>query len=381
MAELLTLLPSAAALALLLGCALAWAGMRDVPDLPARPDDGSRSRIRAVIASRNGGSEIVETVRRLLTCRLEGLEVVVVDDRSTDGSSSELDREFGTDPRFERRRVDQLPEGWLGKPHACSTGAQDFAGDWLLFLDADTWFEPNGVERMVAEAESIDADHLCLLPSLRDTTTAGRAFCSAMALGLLIRIRGLERDCNPRGFGVGACTLIRREVYRGIGGHEAQKLQIVEDVAIARRAVQSGARSRLRFGTGVVSVQWITTARSAFTILDKNWFGAFGFRWHLLVPAVLVGLGLQGLILFGLFSQDLRVVGLCIAAVLAFASVGARHAKRYRWPAWSGLLAPLFWLLVSATMLWSAVRTQARGGVRWRDTFTPLDQLRTAGPP
>ena len=74
-------------------------------------------------------------------------EFIVVDDRSTDQTGEILRRLAKENPRLQVKRVDVLPDGWLGKCHACHVGASAATGDWILFTDADCWLKPDVIAR------------------------------------------------------------------------------------------------------------------------------------------------------------------------------------------------------------------------------------------
>ena len=132
-----------------------WA--RRLPALPAtRSLNGSNTgqvRCSVVIAARDEEARIEETVRHLLAQRGVEAEFIVVDDRSTDRTGEILRRLAKEDARVQVKRVDVLPEGWLGKCHACHVGASAATGDWILFTDADCWLKPDVIARALRVAE------------------------------------------------------------------------------------------------------------------------------------------------------------------------------------------------------------------------------------
>lgn len=370
-----------------LTCALGLRGMlafRDLPVLPQASEapSGRRVSVRAVLPSRDSDEALTATIRRLLEQNLRPeirLEVVVVDDRSQRPVSESVPQDLLGDPRLRTMRIDQLPGGWLGKPHACTVGARDFEGDFLLFIDDDTWTEPDFLQRLVEEAICSDADHLCLLPRLRDTTPSGRALVAAMAFGMLQRIRGLESDRPGPGFGVGACTLVRRTAYEAVGGHADRRMDVLEDIELANAIRSKKLRSRIRVGTDVVSVRWIQNWSSAFGLTEKNWFAAFDYRTTFAILGVAVGLVVGSSNLFGPFVAE-RPVARTLAGLglLTSASLAAAHARRVGWSWWTGILAPIAQVLIPVTIAWSALRITRDGGVRWRSAFHPLAELRAA---
>ncbi|MBK8979390.1 MAG: glycosyltransferase [Planctomycetes bacterium] len=366
-------------------------GLRDLPDLEPldRPPAG---RVRVVLPTRDDDPAVVaDTVARLAAQRDVSLEIVVVDDRSGPGARDGLRALAELHRDAQVVRVDALPPGWMGKCHACHTGAGLPPGphgmaEWLLFVDADSRLGPDAVARAVRVAERTGAAHVCLVPELRGQTLAGRAVALAMSLGLGQQARGIEHDRGLGYVGVGAFTLVRRDAYARVDGHRGVRLEVVEDLRLGGALRRAGYRARVRFAVDVFDVTWITSARSAFSVMEKNFFALFGFRtasfaagfagllaaWlgALLGPAL--ALALDG----GSLARAAALVGgIGVAAVVA---ASARFAHRYRWPGWLALLAPPAFGLVLAVMLNSAVRTLRRGGVRWRDSFYPLADLRDA---
>ena len=156
---------------------------RSLPSLAAltaahEPRAGGEVRCSVVIAARDEAARIEATVRHLLAQTGVEMEVIVVDDRSTDGTGEILRRLAAEDGRVRMERVDVLPDGWLGKCHACHRGANAATGEWILFTDADSWLRPDLIARalLVAEHEGVItspsrwASPLRRLPDARGTS-------------------------------------------------------------------------------------------------------------------------------------------------------------------------------------------------------------------
>jgi len=106
-----------------------------------------------VIAARDEETRIEGTVRRLMAQREVEAEFFIVDDRSADRTGEILRQLSNEDARVKLKRVEVLPDGWLGKCHACHLGASAATGDWILFTDADCWLKPDVIARAVQLAE------------------------------------------------------------------------------------------------------------------------------------------------------------------------------------------------------------------------------------
>ncbi|MEQ1731529.1 MAG: glycosyltransferase, partial [Vicinamibacterales bacterium] len=124
--------------------------IRNLFDITPRP---TGPLVSIIVAARNEAHGIESGVRSLLALSYPALEVIVVNDRSTDSTGAILDRVRQEDPRLIVVTVDRLPPGWLGKNHALAVGAATSHGSLLLFTDADIVFDPSTIGRAVAVIE------------------------------------------------------------------------------------------------------------------------------------------------------------------------------------------------------------------------------------
>jgi GT2 family glycosyltransferase len=175
------------------------------------------------------------------------LRVVVVDDGSTD-ATGEIAREFARrDPRVVPVRVDSPPPGWGGKVHAMHVGVEAAgppeAGEWLLFLDADTVAAPDLLSRLLATADAIEAD----LVSTPGGPPAGRSATWPLLMPPGLQLIGENASPDGRGrkaFAIGHCILVRRSHYEKVGGWAAFAAIRNEDVAIATAVRDHGGTTR-----------------------------------------------------------------------------------------------------------------------------------------
>src|SRR5690349_17494035 len=139
--------------------------LRDHSPPPAR-----WPRVSLLVPARNEIGTLGPAMRSRLAEGYPALEVVLVDDRSTDGTSALVDTLAAEDDRIRALHVDSLPPGWLGKLHAMSEGLQLATGEWILFSDADVHLVAGTIARAVAFAEAHRLDHLSILPELLPAT-------------------------------------------------------------------------------------------------------------------------------------------------------------------------------------------------------------------
>jgi GT2 family glycosyltransferase len=386
---LLTLAAAAAAVSVAQLAVLAD-GARRVPslgdvapaaDTPAAggPDAGGGGPLVSVIvAARDEAHTIAAGLASLRALSGVPLEIVVVDDRSADGTGAVALRAAAGDPRVRLTRVDALPPGWLGKTHALARGAEAARGEWLLFTDADVVFAPDAVRRLLALAEARGADHVTAGPDLELRTWPLALAVNHFLLAFLLYVRPW-RAADPRAreaVGVGACNFVRASAYRAAGGHAPVRLRPDDDVALGRVLKRAGARQLFARSGGVLRVAWYDSFGEFARGLEKNAYAGMEYRPALAVLAV-VGTVLGAL---GPVAGALLATGaarwLFAGAVLAQAATYGAIAWRERTRAWLAPLYPAAALLfawVVARAVWLTVR---RGGIAWRGTFYPLAELR-----
>lgn len=336
-------------------------------------------RVAVVIPCRDEAARIAGTLRRLLEQRGVALEIVVVDDRSSDGTADLARAAAAGDARVRVLRVDHLPAGWLGKTHALEQGGARTESEWILFTDGDVWIEPDVLARAVAAARASGADHVVLAPDCPQRTFAGKAALAMFALALLRPMRAANADRRGRraGVGIGAFNLVRASAWRAIGGHRSLALEVVDDVELGRELARAGFRTRAFLAVRDVRAEWGGTAALVVRALEKNVFAELGYSSPLACLVVLATLALVALPLHGLASGSTVGIAAFVAmhAIALPAWIGARRSGRVELAAvfaWSGAL-----VLAAATAR-STWLTLRRGGVRWRGTFHPLAELRAA---
>jgi glycosyltransferase involved in cell wall biosynthesis len=363
------------------GFALMTAGalfhLRWVRRLPSRSSTspGSPPRVSVVLAARDEQARIENTVRRLLAQQDVSVEVIVVDDRSTDATGAILKRLADGDARVKPRRVDTLPEGWLGKCHACHLGASAATGDWILFTDADCWLKPDVLARTVARAEQEEVEHVTLTPGIAPQTAGAAAWHLIFLMSLANWISGVNRDRPQSHLGMGAFNFVRTRAYRASDGYEALRMTVLDDVKFGLVLRRAGHRTRAFLGGDDVECHWGKTLRDMIQIMEKNYFAALEYRTS---AAFVLGLGAP-LVWLGAVLGPFTGTPAGIAAGIALGSMiwpASLLAGRLGWPWRYAALAPVVFPTLFYAALKSAVVTLKQGGVRWRDTFYPLDRLR-----
>ena len=216
--------------------------------IAARPEHSIRSALEfpepaegwpsvsIVVPVHNEERSIERCVTSLRAQTLERIEFVFVLDRCIDGSREILERHAAEDSRIVLVENDSCPAGWAGKCYAARLGAERATGDRIIFTDADTWFDPNLVRAAVAMAAHRGLQLLSLLGTLETRHWFERIVqpVAAMTLLRMYPIERVNRIERHRPFANGQFMLFERAWYDRIGGHEAVKDHLLEDIAFAR---------------------------------------------------------------------------------------------------------------------------------------------------
>jgi len=225
----------------------------------------SQDVVSIIVPARNEEANI-ERVLRSLAVQERVREILVVDDKSEDRTAEILEAMKAEMPLLRVLRIDSLPEGWLGKTYAVSVAAREAAGDWLLFTDADTEHLPGSLSALLERAEREEADLLSLSPGQITPTWWEKAVIPLVYVSLarLYRFEDVSNPRSPAAAANGQYLLIRRAVYERVGGHEAIRNEVLEDVELAKRVKAAGGKVLFLPGAA-----WVRT----------RMYGRFGEMW------------------------------------------------------------------------------------------------------
>jgi len=308
-----------------LGLALLPLGMAVVnlwvyrePKAQSFEGEGFQSAVSILIPARNEEGAIAEAVEAALANPEVELEVVVLDDHSTDRTAEIVRAIAARDPRVRLEQAPPLPAGWSGKQHACHVLAGLARHPVLLFQDADVRLEPGAVARMAALLRDRRAGLVSGFPH-EETGTLGEALVIPLIHVLLIGylpMLGMRLSVHP-GFGAacGQLVLVDRDAYAMAGGHAAIRASLHDGVTLPRAFRRAGAMTDLFDATGLARCRMYRGFAEVWSGFSKNategmatpvalpvWtvllFGGHVLSWLLLVlspgwvPALAVGAGL-----------------------------------------------------------------------------------------
>jgi hypothetical protein len=274
--------------------------------------------------------------------------------------------------------ISELPAGWMGKTHAMWRAGQMAAGDWLLFTDADVVFKPDSVRRAIVYAEAEHADHVVLFPRMI-MKQWGERMMIAFFQALFVFGHRPWKVADPKArdhMGVGAFNLVRRNVYDAVGTYLALRMEVVDDMKLGKVIKNAGFRQRNVFGEDLISLRW---AQGAFGVVDnltKNFFAVLSFEWPRTV-ATIFGLGFLNLGPFlGIWLAHGWARAPYAVALGSLFLIYHGMSNMSSVPSYYFFLHPISTSLFMYTLLRSMVHTLANGGIVWRGTKYPLEELR-----
>ena len=365
--------------AALLGPALLWSfafvsllrAVRAVAVLAELPADREEwPRLSVVSPACNEEEGIAAALASLAAQDYPGLEVIAVNDRSTDRTGALIDVAARANPRIAPVHLSHLPDGWLGKLNAMNEGIRRSSADWFLLADADVRFGPLALKKAIAYAESRQLDFLTALPQidpagfLADTVFS----VSGVALGLQFPPWKLRDPNRPEFFGIGAFMLVRRAAYDRSPGLEWLKLEVADDLGMALLLKKHGGKCDVVNGRGLLLLHWYSSFNDMKEKMQKNFFaviGRFSLARSLAMAATVTYLALGPMLaLRPATPLPFRVIGL--VGQLCFMGCAATYAGWTGRKLFAGFFPNAAMLLIAFMCVRAAILGRRMGGIRWR---------------
>ena len=334
-------------------------------------------RVSVIVSALNEADTIEPALRSLLALQYPALEIIAINDRSTDATPTILDRLSIEFPHLRVLHIDTLPAGWLGKNHALSRGAAVAGGGYLLFTDADVVFDPSAITRAVAYCEQHRVDHLTLLFDLVVKTQLLRMLVLSFSVNFMARFKPWKVGTSTKYFlGAGGFNLVRAAAYRAVGGHASIPLAVLDDMMLGKRIKHGGWRQHVLYGRELVAVEWYRSAPDMIDGMKKNIFAAFDYQlWQLVVVSVAV-LVLRVWPWIGMFVTDDATRWLNVATVCFNLALYIDLLRVSGWGYRCLVFAPVISLLELGIWWRGSLSALRHGGIEWRGTKYSLDELK-----
>lgn len=330
------------------------------------PSAAASPGISAIVPARNEEEVIAPCLESLLH-QPEISEIIVVNDESTDGTGEIVRSLIPANPKLRLLETQDLPSGWIGKNNAVATGARKATGTWLLFTDADAEHEPGAAARALKIAQ----EHQAALISFSPEQITEKWYEKALIPFVYCRLAkqfsfdAVNDPASTAAAANGQFLMIRRDVYEAIGGHTAVAGEVLEDLALARRAKAAGYRLWFASGCGFVHVRMYRSFAGMWQGWKKNLYPLMGgtpqaafreiestFPW---IPVVVM-----------LFGFKFPIALLAGVWLLIFRQLGyGSELRRNQYP-FSFILYYVPAVILYVGVLWASYRAYARGKVAWK---------------
>lgn len=334
--------------------------------------------VSIVVAARNEEKHIAAATQSLLQIEYPRWELLVIDDRSTDGTPGILAELQCSNPLLRVQRIDVLPEGWLGKNHALDTGIRQSKGELVLLTDADIFFEKTALKRAVIYMIQERLDHLTIAPDLNMPGPLLRSFTVMFYIFFFVFTRAWKAS-DPKSrasIGIGAFGLFRRQSLLDVGGLTRIRLRPDDDLMLGKLVKRNGYQQSILDGAGLISVPWYASTSELVKGLEKNSFAALNYNPGLVLGSVAFQfVAILWPFLTLIFTHGyVWWINFITVSLLVGLPTYLGIKLRYGW--YSGLFFPVCVLLFGFIQLRAMVLCYWIGGIRWRDTFYPLKALR-----
>lgn len=349
-----------------------------VAQLPL-PQRKTWPKVVVIVPACNEEAAVEEALRSKLADGYPNLEVVLVNDRSTDRTGPIAEAIAQRDARVRVIHVTELPPDWLGKVHAMQQGVAATESEWILLSDADVHLAPGTLQRLVDAGETRHLDQVACLPELWPTTflldvvlcTFVRFFCIAA------RLWAVSNPRSSASCGVGAFNLVRRTALEKCGGLEALRMTVVDDVGLGQLIKKNGLRSGVYNGRDCVGLHFYRSLGEMARGVEKNVPALGNFSLLRLLLRVAIFLITETTLFAAVWLTSGYWRWLCVAGIVIAIVTQARFCHWLRRPLLPAFLVPLGALAFAVVVVRAGLLETWRGGIIWRGTLYPTAQLKS----
>ena len=335
-------------------------------EAPVSGPSTSGGGISAIVPARDE-QEVIASCLRALAAQPEIAEILVVDDQSKDATGDIVRDLMRETPRLRLLATEAVPAGWVGKNHAAWVGAKQATQRWLLFTDADGELFAGAAARALQMAQENAATLVSFSPEQRVESWYEKALIPFVycRLAKLFSYEAINNPASEAAAANGQFLLIRRDAYDAIGGHASVAGEVLEDVALAKRAKAAGYRLWFGPGTGLVRVRMYRSFAAMWEGWKKNLYLLIGGT-----PAAAYR-EMFSVVPWIPFLMLVLAVRYPLAVVLGLGLLLARHAAygsalaSNRYPT-KYILYYVPAVLLYAAVVWASYRAHVRGVVEWK---------------
>jgi glycosyltransferase involved in cell wall biosynthesis len=328
--------------------------------------------ISAIVPARNEEA-VIATCVESLALQPEIAEILVIDDQSTDKTAEIVRGLMSKIPRLRLLETHGVPAGWVGKNNAVSLGAKEATCPWLLFTDADAELLPGAAAHALQIAQEMDAALISFSPEQITQSWYEKALIPFVysRLAKHFSYDAVNNAGSPAAAANGQFLMIQRDAYASIGGHASVAADVLEDVALAKRAKAAGFRLWFGSGQGIVRARMYRSFGAMWQGWKKNLYllvggtpGAVLRELESTIPWIPITL-----ILLGFKIPVATFLGVCFLLLRQF-TYGLEIARN-QYP-FKFIIYYVPAVILYASVLWASYRGHANGKVEWKGREVPV---------
>jgi glycosyltransferase involved in cell wall biosynthesis len=345
-------------------------------DVPVAGSDIQPS-VAVVIAVKDEEAEVEQALNSVCELDYNNYKIIVINDRSADSTPQILQKAAAANPRITVITITNLPKGWLGKNHALYQGYLASSEEWLLFTDADILYNKQALKKAMNYVSTNRLDHLTAMPQITSPSSLFKSVLNTFAVMFEIRLRPWNA-INPSSnasIGIGAFNLVKRTAYEKAGTHQRISLRPDDDLKLGESIKKAHLRQDVVYGDNEISLAWYNSLnefikglmKNTFSVANYNLFTAFAMAITTFIVFVLP-------LPLLLFTSPPGILLAATILVMQIILMTYKTGIQGKW--WHALLIPFSGTIMTYIIIKSALKTLKQGGIYWRDTFYPLEELK-----
>jgi glycosyltransferase involved in cell wall biosynthesis len=338
---------------------------------------GKLPSISIIFSALNEEKDIEAALTTLLQIDYPSLEIIAVNDRSTDQTPEILDRLKQQQSKLKVFHLKELPDGWLGKNHALHFASRKATGEWLLFTDADVLMKPDTLKRAMSYIIENQLDHLTIFEHhIRKSVWLKLLLLGHyIAYSLVMKPWRIRYAWSKKSLGHGAFNLVAKTVYEASGGHRRISMECMDDLKLGEMIKKNGFRQDTVDGRDFIEKEWYKSLGDMVEGVKKNSFSYFKYRP---IGTLFVIFGAFMFFVWPFFGMFFKgPIGLVNSInVLLMLGMALFIAKKFRLNAWFAFCYPLSICILLYTVFNSLLATYKNKGIIWRGTFYSIKKLK-----
>lgn len=335
------------------------------------------SSVSIIFSARNEERILAKSIQSILNLNYPNFEIIAVNDRSTDNTSSILNQ-FESHACFKAKHIQQLAKGWLGKNSALHIASQSAKGEWLLFTDADVLMDKDLIAKAISYALENNIDHLTIY---EHHISSGfwlmiTLLATYITYSMVMMPWRIKCSWSKKSLGHGAFNLVKKSCYLECGGHRSIAMECFDDLKLGKLIKDNGFKQDIVDGKGLIERAWYHSLNEMIHGLKKNGFAYFNYSFLRFFTKFIFGLFFfispwAAIVMLQGPLQWLNLMNIILTFWVAFIV-----AERFYMQKYYVLFYPIGILVLFYTLWHSVITTYRRHGIIWRDTYYSLEELR-----